>query len=255
MLLAIACAGLKPRRLGVFLPRLVVGGVLLVATVPVAIAAIAGVEQGLVAGLVALSLRLLERSAYATGERRPWLAGIPLALLVLVRADGVLLALGLVGGAACLPEPNRASLRRAALQAIPVAGAFAAGLVFRIAYYGDWLPATARQTEPNRVSQGLELVASGYASASMLVLLAIVATVLTVRRGERFRLVMPGAVVVVSTLFAVLGGGDRYSITHSCPHSPHCVSSRRTRSATTGCASPPSTCSSYRFWRSARFFT
>ncbi|HVR21323.1 MAG TPA: hypothetical protein VMS65_16535 [Polyangiaceae bacterium] len=206
VLLAIACVGLEPRRRGVFLPRLVVGGVLLVATVPVAIAAVAGVEQGLVAGLVALSLRLLERSAFASGERRPWLAGIPLALLVLVRADGVLLALGLVGGAACLPEPSRASLRRAALQAIPVAGAFGAELVFRIAYYGDWLPASARQTD--RVSNGLELAGSGYASASMLVLLAIVATVLTVRRGERFRLVMPGAVIVVSTVCAVLGGGD-----------------------------------------------
>jgi arabinofuranosyltransferase len=208
VLLAIACVGLEPRRRGVFLPRLVVGGVLLVATVPVAIAAVAGVEQGLVAGLVALSLRLLERSAFATDERRPWLAGIPLALLALVRADGVLLALGLVAGAACLPAPSQASLRRAALQAIPAAVAFAAHLVFRIVYYGDWLPASARQTEPSRVSSGLELAGNGYASAGMLVLLAIVATVLTVRRGERFRLVMPGAVVVVSTVCVVLGGGD-----------------------------------------------
>jgi hypothetical protein len=208
VLLAIGCVGLEPRQPGVFLPRLVVGGVLLVATVPIAVAAVAGVEQGLVAGLVALSLRLLERSAFAVGARRRWVSGLPLAALTLLRADGVFLALALLAGASFLPRPSLASLRRVAHEALPSAVALVVGLVFRLAYYGDWLPSPARQTIAHRFSSGLELVGSGYASASMLVLLALVATVLTARRGERFRLVMPWAVVLVTTVAAIAGGPD-----------------------------------------------
>ncbi|HEX6272179.1 MAG TPA: hypothetical protein VFZ53_04045 [Polyangiaceae bacterium] len=208
VLLAIGCVGLEPRRRGVFLPRLAVGGVLMVATVPVAVAAVAGVEQGLVAGLVALAFRLLERSAFTEGARRPWLSGLPLAGLTLLRADGVFLALALLGGAALLPRPSAASVRRVLREAIPTGVAFVAGLLFRLSYYGDWLPSPARQTVPHRFASGLELVGSGYAAASMLVLLALAATVLSVRRGERFRLAMPWAVVLVTTLTAVAGGPE-----------------------------------------------
>jgi hypothetical protein len=208
VLLALACVGLEPRRRGVSLPRLVVGGGLLVATAPIAVAAIAGVEQGLVAGLVALALRLHERSAFAAGARHPWLTGLPLAALTLLRADGVFLALALLAGAALLPGPSVTSLRRVLREAAPAGVALLVGLVVRLVYYGDWLPSPARQAVAHRFAGGLELAGSGYGAASMLVLLAVVASVLTARRGERFRLAMPWAVVLVTTVTAVAAGPD-----------------------------------------------
>ena len=100
VLLAIACVGLEPRRPGVSFPRLVVGGVLVLATAPIVIAALSGLEQGMVAGLLALALRLLERSAWSSSPPSPWAPGIALALLVLLRADGVFVVAALLAGSA-----------------------------------------------------------------------------------------------------------------------------------------------------------
>jgi hypothetical protein len=202
VLVALACLGLEPRGRGVSWQRLLVGGVLLVTTAPMAIAAIGGLEQGLVAGLVALSLRLLERSAWAPEASRPWAPGVTLAALVLLRSDGAFLVAALLAGAACLPRPSIASLRRTAIVAIPAAAALLLQFAFRLAYYGKWLPSSASAPD------GLAYAARGYSSASMLVLVAIVASVLAIRRGERFGLVAPWAVVAVTTIVVVLGGGD-----------------------------------------------
>lgn len=202
VLLALVCLGLEPRRRGVSSQRLLVGGVLLVSTAPIAIAAIGGLEQGLVAGLVALSLRLLERSAWEPEASRPWAPGVTLAALLLLRSDGVFLVAALLAGAACLPLPSIASLRRAAITAIPAAAAVLLQFAFRLAYYGKWLPSSPPAPD------GLAYAARGYSSASMLVLIAIVASVLTIRRGERFGLVAPWAVVAVTTIVVAFGGGD-----------------------------------------------
>jgi arabinofuranosyltransferase len=208
VLVCVACVGLDPRRRGVFVPRLVAGGVLLVATAPLAIGSIGGLEQGLLAGVLGLSLRFLERSAFDADSRPPWQVGIPLALVALLRLDGLLLVLALVAGAACLPRPSLHSARRAVLTLIPCALAVLAELVFRLSYYGDWLPHSLRTRVSEPVARGLAYAGAGYSSASMLVLLALVATVFALRRGERWGVVMPWALVVGSTASVALVGGD-----------------------------------------------
>ena len=208
VLLAVASVGLEPRRNGVSLPRLVVGGLFMVATVPLAIWSIGALEQGLVVGLVALALRLLDRSTELTDRRQLLISGVPLALVVLLRAEGFVLALAMFAAAACLPRPSVSSLRRSAVAAIPSGAALLLQTGFRLVYYGDFLPAPARVEKEGRFASGVDYVASGYALASMLVLFAVVATVLTFRRGERFRLLLPWSVVIASTLTAVVGGGE-----------------------------------------------
>jgi hypothetical protein len=202
VLLAIACVGLEPRGAGVSLPRLLVGGVMMIATAPVVIGSIGGFETGLVAGVLALALRLLERSASAPSPRSSWAPGVALALLVLLRADGVFLAAGLLAASAFLPRPSLASARRAAITALPSAIALVAELAFRFSYYGKWLPASAP------APSGVAYVGAGLASSAMLVLLAAGATVLAVRRGERASLVLPWVAVVTTTATIAVAGGD-----------------------------------------------
>ncbi|HEX6766847.1 MAG TPA: hypothetical protein VF103_15235, partial [Polyangiaceae bacterium] len=188
-----------------------VGGALIVATAPFAVASIAGIEHGLVAGLVALSLRQLERAAHTSEQKGSMLAAVPLALIALLRADGLVIVAALALGSACLPRPSFAAARRASLAAAPAVVCVAAELGFRRAYYGVWLPAPlrARFTE-TAVADGLAYVGRGYASSSMLVLLSLAATVLSLRRADRLRLILPWALVVAWTGYLVAAGGDRY---------------------------------------------
>jgi hypothetical protein len=93
-------------------------------------------------------------------------------------------------------------LRRALFTAIPSAVVLLLQFAFRFAYYGKWLPSSGPAPE------GLAYAGRGYSSASMLVLLAIVATVFAFRRGERFALAPPWAAVVVTTLVIAVSGGD-----------------------------------------------
>ena len=211
VLLAIACISVEPRHRVWSLPRLIVGGALIVSTVPFAIWSIGGLEQGLLVGLLALSLRALEHAAHATDPRSVWRWGVPLALLALVRADGPLLVASLLAGSACLPAPSFASARRTAIIAIPSVAALLAHLGFRLAYYGEFLPNSANEKlafTSQQLVHGFEYVGRGYASASMLVLVAIIATVFAFRRGERFALVMPWSVVVSWTAYVAVVGGD-----------------------------------------------
>jgi hypothetical protein len=202
VLLVLWSVGLEPRGPGVSLPRLVVGGVLAIATAPIVIASVDGLEHGLVAGLLALSLRLLERSASSPSPPPPWAPGIVLALLVLLRTDGVFLVAALLAGSACLPRPSLGSVRRIATTALPPVAALFAQLAFRLSYYGKWLPSSAPAPD------GAAYVAGGLASAAMLLLLSVGATVLAIRRGERASLVMPWAVVASTTATIVVAGGD-----------------------------------------------
>jgi arabinofuranosyltransferase len=211
VLLAIACISVEPRSRVWSLPRLIVGGALIVSTAPFAISSIGGLEQGLLVGLLALSLRALEHAAHATDPRRVWRWGVPLAALALVRFDGPLLVASLLAGSACLPAPSVASARRTAIIAIPSVAAVLAHLGFRLAYYGEFLPNSASAKlafTSDRLVQGFEYVGRGYASASMLVLVATIATVFAFRRGERFGLVMPWSVVVSWTAYVAVVGGD-----------------------------------------------
>jgi hypothetical protein len=211
VILAVFAVGLEPRGRGHSLPRVLVGGALVVATAPFAVASIAGIEHGLVAGLVALSLRLLERASRSSQQRDLVVAGIPLALIALLRADGLVIVAALIAGSACLPRPSLASLRRAIVAAAPALVCAAAELGFRRAYYGVWLPLPLRaRFAETTATDGLAYVGRGYASSSMLVLLALAATVLSLRRADRFRLALPGALILAWTGYLVAAGGDRY---------------------------------------------
>jgi energy-converting hydrogenase Eha subunit B len=136
---------------------------LLAACGTIAVWSIGGLEQPLVAALLAWAVvhasRLADRGE--TRARSGVGLGVVLGLLCLTRPDSPLFVVALVFA---LVSARRATWR-AALTAGAVAAAFTlAQLGFRLAYYGDWVPNTAYVKlvlSTQRVRAGLEYLTGG----------------------------------------------------------------------------------------------
>lgn len=137
-----------------------VAGFALAATGPIAVWAIGGLEQPLFAMLLAWSLVLVAPALGDGGvpKRSALGAGVALAGLCLTRPDGPIFVATICGSVAILRRGTRPSLRDAALIAALPAAAVCGQLVFRLAYYGDWIPNTAHvkaHLTAQRLQEGL----------------------------------------------------------------------------------------------------
>ena len=139
------------------------GAMFLALAGPIALWAVSGLEGCLVAALLAWSLVFLKPvvEGDVTGWKSIVLPGIPLSLLCLTRPDAPLIVITI-----CLFLLARARSREAAFRALAVGvlpGLVTLGqLVFRLAYYGDWLPNTARAKvafTAERLDSGMQCVA------------------------------------------------------------------------------------------------
>jgi hypothetical protein len=101
-----------------------------------------GLETALHAFLVVLGVSELQARAMGQGDRRDWLPAIGL-LIVLTRPDGLLLA-GLLGLSSLLLDyrARRPTRRTIAHWVVVFALPLAAIEVWRLSYYGKWLPNT-----------------------------------------------------------------------------------------------------------------
>ncbi len=143
----------------------------------------------------------------------PLAAGTFLAGACLLRADGAWWA-GLVivaGLLSALGLPERRALRRAALLAAIVPALAVAGhLAFRLGYYGDWLPNTARAKvglSGSSFLRGLQYVGTSLVVFPSVVL-ALVLAWGPVRRGRRGPAFTAALMVLGTFLHSVLVGGD-----------------------------------------------
>ncbi len=148
------------------------------------------------------------------------LAVLSACLLVLLRADGAYWVAALCGPALVAGWFGpRAILRSAAIASGVSALVFGAHVAWRLAYYGDWLPNTARAKlgfSPRAFERGGEYVAHYFLTFPGLALALILAGLLTrasVRRapgpGRRGSWRLAAWSVVSATLaYAVVVGGD-----------------------------------------------
>lgn len=155
-----------------------IGGLAIALGGAAAVWAIGGLEQPLVALLLALGVLLARPLAEGVPSARIGPPAAALALLCLTRPDGALLA-GLVGlGLFLARGPSWAALRQVVALGAPAAAAVVGQLVFRLAYYGDHLPNTARAKlalTRERLASGWEYVSDGAIWLWPLVALALVA--------------------------------------------------------------------------------
>jgi arabinofuranosyltransferase len=212
---AILAVGISPTSLDWSSPRLISGGTLLALSAPLAVWAIGGLEHGFMAGVLAVGLlylfRVMQRKRPTSRELL--LVGLPFAALALLRIDGAALLAGTLPGLFFVKRPWRERVRRISLLAAPTAAALAAQEVFRLVYYGQWVPNTALvkvSFNPHRVRLGFEHVQAGYRPLWVLVALAIFAAVVAVavHRPARERIAVPIGLAVIWTAYVALVGGD-----------------------------------------------
>ena len=134
---------------------------------------------------LAAGLRLLDQKSIS------WRAacfgpGIPLALLCWTRPDGALftaaLAAGLVASRGLRMETLHSAFRISALPAV----AYLAQLVFRLSYYGEWVPNVAYAKVAftfNRAIEGVAYLGKAALWLSPLVLICLVLAFIFLDRG------------------------------------------------------------------------
>lgn len=191
-----------------------IGSLVLALSGPVAVWAIGGLEQPLVLALLswALVLSYPVVSGHAVPRWRIVAPSLPLALLCLTRPDGPLFAASvglvmlLVNGIAW-PSVKRAAL----LCGFPIA-AVLGQLVFRLAYYRDWVPNTARVKlvpSEKHLNGGWDYLCEGSWSLGIVLLAAALAvTVLLQNRETRPRALLLLVPTTVWSLYVVIIGGD-----------------------------------------------
>lgn len=192
------------------------GAVFFVSAAPVAAWAIGGLEQPLVAAALAGAIFYLLRAADADYENRPALVASSLCLgvLCLTRPDGPLFTAAAVASPALAGlSPRRRKFWAVALTlaSIPVA-CYGGQLLFRLSYYGEWIPNTARvKVTPSarHLAGGLEYAGKGLLSLMPAALVAIGLMVVGVARKEtRGRMAPLAAMFALWTGYVVAMGGD-----------------------------------------------
>jgi arabinofuranosyltransferase len=191
-----------------------VGCLVLSLSIPVAVWAIGGLEQPLVLAL--LSWALVWSFPLVDGRPVPTraivLPSVPLALLCLTRPDGPLFAAS-VGLAVVLAGRLRwASVKRATLLGVLPVAAVLGQLAFRLAYYGEWIPNTARiklVPSEKHMLGGWEYLLEGWGVMSPVLLPAAVAMLaLLFDREARPRALLLAVPTAVWSIYVVVIGGD-----------------------------------------------
>ncbi len=210
---ALVFVSLSPRSLELHGARATFGAGFLCTLVPLAVWAIGGLEHAFMVGLLSLALLLVERGQMA-GHRRKLprflLAGLPLAALALSRADGIVLVAGCVVGSLFAGGLSLRSLRHSLALVLPAAVAVGGQLIFRIAYYGDYVPNTARAKVAfrwERVSFGWEHVSTGVLASGVGLAFALVLATQVGRKSAR-RLWPPLMMCLFWMVYLVSVGGD-----------------------------------------------
>ncbi len=209
---ALVCAH-RTRSLSDTIPGFV-GGLFVASSGAIAVWVVGGLEQvlygALLAWAVVAALPLVDRTN--TDTRRVRWVGAPLAGLCLTRPDAPLFVAVIAGTVVLVHGFQRAGWGQALkLSALPVATVLG-HLAFRVGYYGDWIPNTARikaHITTQRFEEGLEYVFDGIAWLWPLAVVGALGVLCAALRPERRgRAVLLGGGTVVWLGYIALVGGD-----------------------------------------------
>jgi len=178
-----------------------------VLSAPLGVWAVGGLEQPLVAALLALSIPLIWR---VIGKREAGLslyltASIPLALLCITRPDGAIFTF-----VAVLVLLFSGNGRRSFLLAVFPILIVLAQLGFRLGYYGDYVPNTARIKMRPSVHYsigGIKYLIRGVFVLFPLSIFSFFATFKAVRK-RHIRTLLPAAMAFSWMMYLVIIGGD-----------------------------------------------
>ncbi|MEZ4221276.1 MAG: hypothetical protein R3B13_10115 [Polyangiaceae bacterium] len=208
---AIAVVSFSNRELRVHALRLLGGAIALSLCAPLAVWAVGALEHGFMAGVLAAALLVVRELAQRESTRLRVAAGVLMAVLVLLRGDGVVLIAGMTLGLVVAWGVSWPRLKRLGLLLAPPAAAWFGQLLFRVLYYGKWVPQTALikvSFNWERVELGANYVMRGLSPALPLVAIAVVGLLLTARRMQTVRWSVPVSVFLTWVAYDVVVGGD-----------------------------------------------
>jgi len=177
---------------------------------PVAAWAVGGLEAALFGGLVAWALALL-LPWLTEREVKSWRALLPaqlvLAALCLLRPDGALIAAVLLVAVVDQAATRKVALTNGWRLAIGPALAVACHLLFRLSYYGRWVPNTANAKlalSSTRVLEGLACLEQAAICSWPLLVLALLSLVVTRRDPVlRRRVQLLAALLLIWTAYVL----------------------------------------------------
>jgi len=160
-----------------------------------------------------------ERLEGERGRPRPWQAGAAAAAAALLRADGFLWLAALLGlvGLGALARRERALLRALAITGALAAAVVGAQFLWRHAYYGEWLPNTARVKtgfSALRLERGLKYLGTLALGVPALALAPLLALAARGRAADEAAAGSSGVawraagVLAFGCVYAVYAGGD-----------------------------------------------
>ena len=200
------------------------GGLAIASSGAVATYAIAGLEQPLVAGLLAWALVLTYPTLDQSARGQPWAAAIAFGLLAVTRADGLLF--GFAAALALIVALGVRAGWKPALTLLSVTAAFvAAQLAFRLIYYDAWVPNTYHAKvalSAQRVREGLKYLDTALPVVTGLLVTAAAALVVSLfdRRVRRRTLLLATVGLSWSGYLAVIGGDFFWQHRHIVPLVP-----------------------------------
>lgn len=203
----------RPTRNSDPLPCLV-GCLILALSGPIAVWTIGGLEQPLVAPLLAWSLVLSVRlvDAPVSSSREVLLPSFLLALLTLTRPDGVLFTAAICLIMIVLCGFNRESVKKiATLASLPILFSVMQ-LGFRLFYYDDWFPNPAYaklKFTGHRLTEGLHYIGQGIVSHAEPFLLGLTAVIPAIWDGRyRKKILFLMVPMIVWMGYVAIIGGD-----------------------------------------------
>jgi arabinofuranosyltransferase len=208
MLVAIAKTASTNSRGSLF--PVVIGLAVLALSHGVAIWAIGGLEQPLYVALLAWMFVCLLREEVP--GRTPLVTGLLLALIVLTRPDGALIVLLVALGLLLSGGLSKRILRDVIVVSALPAAAWVCQLIFRLLYYGDWIPNTAYVKVSWSIQHtwdGLRYMLSASLRHAPFVILALVIAV-TARPFRRRHLIVPIVVALGWAAYVTSIGGDLF---------------------------------------------
>ena len=185
-------------------------------SIPIAVWSIAGLEQPLVACLLAWTLTIVRGASDAAFPRRAWtLASILLGLLCLARPDSPVLVIAILLGVEIASRPRKRSMIRVMTLAAGPLLAICGQQIFRVAYYGRWIsnPALVKVAfSARRLEMGTDYIVGGYASMWPIVALALFALVYSLSTPQLRQRQYPIIFIAgLWSLYLMLVGGDIFA--------------------------------------------
>jgi len=185
-------------------------------SIPIAVWSIAGLEQPLVACLLAWTLTIVRGASDAAFPRRAWtLASILLGLLCLARPDSPVLVIAILLGVEIASRPRKRSMIRVMTLAAGPLLAICGQQIFRVAYYGRWIsnPALVKVAfSGRRLEMGTDYIVGGYASMWPIVALALFALVYSLSTPQLRQRQYPIIFIAgLWSLYLMLVGGDIFA--------------------------------------------